>query len=159
MADLLRVAPVELYPRRLAWRALSMVLDQHALRDMAIRLNPDDPRQCLPGVAFGQIDFFEDYLGGAGRTVAIVLLDGERARVLVERVEWLIRRNHLPSFRPAEIGITRRRGQYDIDVTVDLGEVVAVEGERMRTARQTVLPEASRPRRKPEVARAYGGVR
>lgn len=159
MAEFLRVAPAELYPRRLAWRALSTVLDQYGVRQMALKLNPDDPRQCLPGNIPGELWFYQDFQAGAGRILAIVLLDGAQARVLVERVDRLIRRNHLPTFRPAEVGITQRRGQQDIDVTVDLAEVIEVEGQQLRTARQNVLSEASRGRGTPRVERCYGSAR
>lgn len=151
--------PAVLYPRRLAYRALGMVLEQHHLGAMALKLNPDDPSQSLPGVEPGEIWFYEDFDRGRGKVLATVLLDANGARVLVERIDRLIRRAHLADFRPAEFGITQRDGSYDIDARVDLREVIEVEGPKMRTAKQRVLPPASRPRRPAKVVRSMGSSR
>lgn len=152
--------PAVLYPRRLAWRALRMALERFQLGDMALKLNPDDPTQALPGVEPGEVWFYEDFDRGAGKVVAIVLLTGTRARVLVERIERLIRRNHRRGFVPREVGIVQREGAFDVDLEVELAEVIeSDEGRLMRTARQRVLPPSSRPRRPPTVIRAFGGSR
>ncbi len=151
--------PLVLFPRRLAWRALRMALDRYQVEAIALKLNPDDPTQALPGAQPGEIEFFEDYDKGRGKVVAVVLLEGTRARVLVERIERLIRRNHLRDFRPREVGIVHREGGYDVDVAVELQEVLEVEGERMRTAPQRVLSPASRPVRPVTVIRAFGSSR
>lgn len=153
------IAPEFLYPRRLAHRALGMVFAQLGLEHRVIRLNPDDPSQALPGAAPGEISFYEDFAGGAGAVIATVLLeDSGRARVLVGRVERLIRRNHRKEFRAAEFGIVHHRGAPDIDAEVDLSEVVEVEGPQMRIARQRPLVPASSRVRPPRVIRSFGGV-
>lgn len=153
------VPPEQLYPRRLAWRALELALDQFNLRVMALRLNPDDPSQCLPGVEPGEISFYEDFQEGRGKVIATVLLEGGTARVLVERVERLIRRNHRTGFDPAEVGIFQQRGAVDLDLVVDLTEVMEVNGAAMRTARQRVLAPGAGPFRPPQVIRALGSHR
>jgi hypothetical protein len=153
------VHPNVLYPRRLAYRALRMILEQFHLEAMAVRLNPDDPTQALPGVEPGEISFYEDFDKGRGKVIATVLLGGARARVLIERIDRLIRRNHLRDFQPRELGIVRREGAHDVDAQVDLAEVIEVEGEVMRTAKQRFIPEASRPRRAPKAIRAFGSSR
>lgn len=154
------VDPRVLYPRRLAHRALGIVLEQFGLTQMAMRLNPDDPTQALTGTEPGEVRFYEDLGGRSREPIAIVLLDEEgRGRVLVERVERLIRRNHLRDFQPRELGIDRRPGRPDIDAVVDLAEVVEVEGSRMQTLPQRVLPPSSRPMRAPVGIRAFGSGR
>jgi hypothetical protein len=153
------VEPLVLYPRRLAYRALGVALDRFHLGVMLVKLNPDDPTQALPGNAPGEIWFYEDFARGAGPIIATVLLEETRARVIVERLDRLIRRNHLRDFRPAELGIARRDGLPDVDAVVDLTEVIEVEGTTMRTAKQRVLPPASRPRRAPQAIRAFGSSR
>lgn len=151
--------PHVLYPRRLAYRALGIVLEQYGLTAMAVRLNPDDPSQALPGNEPGEVWFYEDFRRGAGPVIATVIVDAGRARVLVERIEKLIRRNHLRDFKPREVGIDRREGRFDLDAVVDLSEVIEVEGPRMRTAPQRILPPASRPIRPPTAIRAFGSSR
>ncbi len=151
--------PRMLYPRRLAYRALGIVLEQYGLTAMALKLNPDDPSQALPGHVPSEIWLSEDFRRGAGQVIASVVLEDGRARVLVERVEALIRLNHRRGFVAREVGIDRHPGRPDIDAVIDLAEVVEVEGERMRTAPQRVLPPASRPRRPPTAIRAFGSSR
>lgn len=148
-----------LFPRRLAHRALELVLDQFNLRAMALKLNPDDPTQCLPGNEPGELWFYEDYREGRGEVIATVLLHGTEARVLVPRIEKLLRRNHLVGFRPAEVGIDRRQGAMDLDMVVDLTEVVEIHGAAMRTARQKVLPRGAGPYRPAEIIRSVGSHR
>ena len=148
-----------LYPRRLAYRALGMVLEQYQVAAMALKLNPDDPTQALPGNEPGEIWFYENFDRGRGAIIAHVFLDATGARVLVERLDRLIRRNHRVDFRVGEFGITRREGQFDVDMRVDLREVIEAEGARMRTAKQRVLTPASMPRRPVTVIRAFGRSR
>jgi hypothetical protein len=137
-----------------------MVLERFNLEAMALKLNPDDPTQALPGAGPGEIEFGEDFgRHGSGQVLAIVILDGSRARVLVKRIERLIRVNHRRDFVPRELGIWQRPGAPDLDVELDLTEVIQVEGGRMRTALQRVLPPASRPRRPPHAIRAFGSSR
>lgn len=154
------IEPSVLFPRRLAWRALRMVLERFGLEQMALKLNPDDPTQALPGAGPGEIEFGEDFgRNGSGRVLAVVILDGAKARVLVERIERLIRVAHRRGFVPRELGIWQRPGVHDLDVELDLSEVIEVEGQLMRTAKQRVLPPASRPRRPPTAIRAFGSSR
>ncbi len=47
--------PEQLYPRRLAARALALVLDSYGLTAVALRFNPDDARECLPGLEEGEV--------------------------------------------------------------------------------------------------------
>ncbi len=156
MAERASIAPGVLYPRRLAYRALRMALEQYGLAEMAVKLNPDDPTQTLPGVEPGEIWFYEDFAEGRGLVVSTVLLEDGRARVLVDHISQLIRRNHRRDFQPREVGIVQRHGVPDVDLQVDLREVVEVEGALMRTAKQRVLSPASRPARPPRVIRAFG---
>jgi hypothetical protein len=138
-------------------RIVELVLDQFNLRAMALKLNPDDPSQCLPGNMPGELSFYEDFQQGRGKVIATVILAGSAARVIVERAERLIRRNHRVGFRPDEVGIYPRRGGMDLDLVLDLTEVVEIDGEAMRTARQRVLSPQSRPYRPPQVIRAFRG--
>lgn len=155
--------PHVLYPRRLAYRALRMALDHFHLEKMALQINPDDPSQALPGHEPGEVWFYEDFARGAGPVIAVVFLrgafDAPHARVIVERIDRIIRRPHLVGFRPREVGIDRREGYPDVDMNIDLAEVVQVEGERMRTAKQRIPPPHSRPRRAPTAIRAFGSSR
>jgi hypothetical protein len=137
-----------------------MVLERFGLEQMAMKLNPDDPTQALPGVGPGEIEFSEDHWhGGAHRVLATVILSGSRARVLVERIERLIRPNHRRGFSPRELGIWQRLNAPDLDVDLDLSEVIEIEGTTMRTAKQRVLPPAFQPRRAPHAIRAFGSSR
>jgi hypothetical protein len=147
------VPPEQLYPRRLAYHALTLALGRHELTSVAVRLNPDD--QCLPGAEEDEFVFGED-IRRRWDPLAFVYLDGARARVIVENVERLIRPNHRRDFDAAEVGIFRSPGGPDIDVTVDLAGVIEVEGELLRTAPQRVPPPLSRPRRTPTVIRSKG---
>jgi hypothetical protein len=146
--------PEVLYLRRLAARALALVLEHHGLSNIAVKLNPDDPTQALPGVSPGEVLFFEDVCGGRGRVIATVFIDGMAARVIADRADALIRRNHVRDFEPAALGIEPMPGRPDIDFEVDLSDVVEREGELLRTQPQRVLPRTSRPRRAPQVKRA-----
>lgn len=137
-----RVDPESLYPRRLAWRALELVLDQYGLSAIALKLNPDDPSEAFPGAIEGTVLFGERLLVGrsTGAIATVEIQGGTRARVLVENVRRLVRRNHLKDFREGEVGIVRRPGQPDIDVDVDLADLIERYGELMRTAPQRVPP-------------------
>ena len=148
------VPPETLYPRRLAARALALVLEHHGLAGIAIRLNPDDPSQALPGHWPGEVVFYEDVCGGRGKIVASVFIEGTNARVVADRVDALIRRNHVRDFEPEAVGIVLEPGVPDIDAEVDLSEIIEREGELLRTQPQRVLPRTSRPRRRPQVKRA-----
>lgn len=161
MAERKTIAPDVLFPRRLAARALGMVLDQYQLGGMTLKLNPDDPSQALPGAGPGEIEFFEDYAGGRGEVLAVVVLElaAGRARVLVERIERLVRMNHRKDFRPREVGIVRRAGAPDIDAVVDVREVLQAEGQRMRSAPQRPVVPPEQRRARPYGIRAFGSSR
>lgn len=159
MADRVPLAPEVLYPRRLAWRAVWMVLEQYQLEAMALKLNPDDPSQAFPGAHDGEVLFYEDARAGHGHAVARVVVDGPQAQVVIDRIDWLLRPNHRKDFRASEIGIRQQRDVPDVDATVNLAEVIEVEGAKMRTARQRVFSAAYRGRRQVAVVRAFGGGR
>jgi hypothetical protein len=127
------VTPENLYPRRLAARALQLVLERYGLGQMALKFNPDDPTQVLPGAEPGEVRFFADTTLEGHRSLARVYLgaDGMSARVVVEQVRDLVRRTHRREFRPAELGIASK-----LDVEVDVAGVVETEGELMRRAPQ-----------------------
>lgn len=135
--ELPRVTPENLYPRRLAARALALVLERYGLGAMALKFNPDDPTQVLPGTEPGEVLFFADTTLEGHRSLAHVYLDayGTTARVVVEDLRALVRRTHRRQFRPAELGLGR-----GLDVEVDVSDVVAGEGELMRRAPQRVVP-------------------
>jgi hypothetical protein len=148
------ISPDILYPRRLAARALSLVLEHHGIGNIALKLNPDDPTQALPGHWPGEISFYEDFAGGRGRVIASVFIEGTMARVVIERVDAIIRRSHARDFEPQAVGIYPEPGHPDIDAEVDVSGIVELEGDLMRTAPQRILRPASRPRRVPRVIRA-----
>jgi hypothetical protein len=132
------LTPESLYPRRLAARALALVLEQLGLSDVSRKFNPDDPTQVLPGAEFGEFRFYEDTGRLGHRAIAHVYLDGDRVRVVVESVIEIIRRNHRRDFHPEEIGISPTPARPDIDVEADLGSI-ADASDVMRTAPQRRL--------------------
>ena len=153
------ITPEALFPRRLAARALAMVLERFNLLGVTVKFNADDPSQVLPGAAHGELWFYDDFRGGAGRILVHVFLEGTRARVVVPSLAHLIRSNHRRDFRPEEVGIFPRRGAPDIDATVDLAEVIDTDGEMMRTARQNLYgPRPRRSRGTLRIIRADGSV-
>jgi hypothetical protein len=146
------VPPEVLYPRRLAARALAMVLERYGLGQMALKFNPDDPTQAFPGAMHGEVRFYEDRERGQ-RPLAVVVLADSSARVYVERVRDLVRRAHRKTFRPAEVGIASM-----LDVEVDISGIVELEGERLRTAPQrSITRRLSRGR--PQVIHAISALR
>ncbi len=152
--------PEQLYPRRLAARALALVLDSYGLTAVALRFNPDDARECLPGLEEGEVIFGEDIVR-RWSPLATVFVHGTSARVIVEEVEALIRSNHRRDFEgPESVGIFPRPGCPDIDVTVDIAEVIQRDGELLRTTPQRLSHPASRPLHIPQVlGRSDGGRR
>jgi len=158
LRDLPPVPPEQLYPRRLAYRALSLALDALGMAGIALKLSPDDPTQALPGNQAGEVVIFEDFAEGRGSVIATVLLEGTRGRVTVERLSRLVRRSHLRDFRPEEVGVSPRPDRPDVDVEVDLAEVIEQDGELMRTAPQRRPPPRYGPRGAPETIRAFGGT-
>ncbi len=166
--DLPPVPPEQLYLRRLAWRALRLVLEQYNLAAVAVEVNPDDPRSALPGLLANQVIFGEDLLRRYGSTYATVTIDGTRARVIVPDVRRLVRQKHQRDFRPEEVGIfpaRRRPGQDEADrqpdvvADVELADVIERDGELMRAAPQRMTSPASGPARPVEVIRAFGSTR
>jgi hypothetical protein len=145
------IAPESLYPRRLAVRALGLVLQHYGLADVAVKFNPDDPQQAFPGPGEGEIRLFLDGWDHGQRPVAAVYVIGARARVVVFHVRDLVRRSHKADFRPEEIGIVPERGEHDIDMEVDLSSEIDLLGETLRHAPQRVVASARRGRGKPVV--------
>jgi hypothetical protein len=146
----------ELFRRRVAHRALVMVLDQYGLTGITRKFNPDDPAEVFAGLRPGEVAFFEDFRDGIGKALAIVLLDGTRGRVIVDRVERLVRPRRQREFRTEDVGIRHQRGAPDIDVEVGLADLLEAEGELLRSARQR--PAAPRSRPGPvQVEHAIGG--
>lgn len=150
----------QLYVQRLAWRAIQAVLERYDLSTIALKLNPDDPSQACENND-GLVLFSEDFRGrwSTREAVAVVRVDLERARaqVVIARIDRLVRPKHLGEFD--EVWLAASSSGPDVDVEVDLAEVVALEGELLRTAPQRVLPERSRPRRTPRTQRAFRGFR
>lgn len=144
MRDRPSVSPETLYPRRLAVRALALVLQHYNLADTTLKLNPDDPEQAFPGFREGEVRLYLDGWGVGKRPVAVVQLEGTRARVMVERVRELVRPNHRRAFQEEDVGIVSVAGEPDIDMDVDLSNEIDTFGEAMRSAPQRVDP---RPRR------------
>lgn len=157
--DLPPIPPEQLYLRRLAWRALELVLDQYGLAAVTLKLNPDDPHEALPGHLENEVLFGEDLLRRWEWTVARVQVDGTRARVIIDRVDRLVRANHRKDFRAEEVGIISRRGQSEIDTEVDLADVVEQWGELFRTSPQRVQPRVGRRGATPDAIRAFGSGR
>jgi hypothetical protein len=142
--DRRQVTPEMLYPRRLAARALGIVLQHYQVADVTVKLNPDDPEQAFPGAAEGEVRLYLDGWGQGRRPVAIVFLEGTRARVVVERLRELVRTNHRAAFQEEDVGIVQFPGEPDIDMDVDLSDVIDQFGEALKTAAQRVV---ERPRR------------
>jgi hypothetical protein len=138
MRDRPAVSPETLYPRRLAVRALDLVLKHFNLGDVVVRLNPDDPEQAFPGAAEGEVCLYLDGWGVGKKPIAVVQLDGSRARVVIERVRELVRTNHRKDFRPEEVGIVPAYGEPDVDMDVDLQGEIDLFGDAMRSAPQRV---------------------
>jgi hypothetical protein len=139
-----KVTPETLFPRRLAARALDIVLQHFNLSAVVVKLNPDDPEQAFPGAEPGEVRLYLDGWGQGKRPVAIVFLEGTRARVVVERVRELVRRNHRADFVEEDVGIVQFPGEPDIDMEVDVAGVVDDFGQVMRTAPQRVDPRPVR---------------
>jgi hypothetical protein len=152
-----RRLPGQLYVLRLAWRAIQAVLERYDLSSIALKLNADDPSQACQN-ADGLVLFSEDFRGrwSAREALSVVRVDLGRARaqVIIARIDRLVRPKHLGEFD--EVWLAAGSSGPDVDVEVDLAEVVALEGELLRTAPQRVLPERSRPRRTPRTLRAFG---
>lgn len=136
------LAPEVLYPRRLAGRALALALDGYDLGSVTRKFTADDPAECLPGIVRGEFVFGE--VRERWAPVATVYLEGASARVIIGAVEKLLRPTHLDT-ELEEAGIFHLPGRPDIDVTIDLTEVIAADGELLRTAPQRVLPRHVRP--------------
>jgi hypothetical protein len=134
-----------LFQCRLAHRALVMVLEQFNLAGEAVHFNPDDPSQVFSGLHENEIAFFEYFSDGIGEALAIVVLVDTEARVVIEDIRRLIRRNRQAEFRPEDVGIAHQRGEADIDVVVDLAELVETDGETMRKAPRRKIGPRPRP--------------
>jgi hypothetical protein len=142
-----KVAPEDLYPRRVAVRALGVVLEHFGLAEAAVKLNPDAPENALPGPGDGEVALFADGWERGQRPIARVYVAGEKARVVVDQVRELVRRSHRRDFRAEEVGIRSEPGEPDVDMEVDLSEVLEEFGEKMRTMPQRAAPRPRRPGR------------
>lgn len=138
-------APEQLYTRRLAARALALVLDSYGLSTVALRFAPDSLQECLPGLEEGEVLFGMDMLR-RWEPLVTVYVHRTSARVIIERLAALIRGGHRREWEgPESVGIHPKPGQPDLDVEVDLGELIAAEGELLRTAPVHMPHPASRP--------------
>jgi hypothetical protein len=143
------VPPEQLYPRRLAVRALGLVLDHLNLSATAIRFNADDPEQAFPGHAEGEVRIYVDGWSRGQLPVAQVFVHGARARVVVSRLRLLVRPKHRRDFRAEDLGIVPGPDEPDVDKNVDLSDVIAEHGEAMARAPQRVLQRRRRPHAPP----------
>lgn len=151
------VPPEELYPRRLAVRALELVLEQLRMNEVSLRFNGDDPQQVIPG-AEGTIRFYEDGGWDEGkRPLAVVRVDLERgtALVVVDRLRELVRRSHRKEFRLEDVGIAPEPGEPDLDMEIDLSGILEEWESMRRTPQQRVI---SRPRRAGRYRRYAGAL-
>lgn len=148
------VALADLFPRRVAVRALELVLEHFNLREAAVKVNPDEPHQALPGPGDGEIRLFADGWDRGERPVARVFLRGTRARVVVPVARDVVRRQHRKDLRLEDLGLRREEGTPDLDMEVDLADVLEEFGDAMRSAPQRAVP---RPRRAGR-HKAYRGV-
>lgn len=146
----------QVYPRRLAARALTMALESLGLAAVAIRWNPDDPEELLPG---GDPDEFVIGAPASEKPVARVYLEGSRARVIVEHLDDVLRPGHRKEFEPAEIGLHPRPGDPDLATEVDLTPVIETEGDLLRAAPQRLPARHARWTTPPRVIRALGSRR
>lgn len=155
--------PRILYRRRLAYHALELLLDQYALQEVRVRLNPDDPSQCLTDDE-GRVRFYLDngMLVNAfrsGRELAWATFEDDAVvRVVVPRIRDLVRPTHRTAFRAIDVGIDSRPGRDDIDYVVDLTDYVSGESDRLLEA----PPRPPAPRTRAvggpvRVRRAFGG--
>jgi hypothetical protein len=146
----------QLYPRRLAARALALALDGYGLTPVARRWNPDSPEELLPGADPDEYVIGDRIAEHLRRPAARVYLDGARARVIVEHLDDVLRPGHRKEFRPEEIGLYSQPGRPDLDIEVDLTNLIELEGALLRTAPQR-LPPPNRPwTSPPRVIRALG---
>ncbi len=149
------INPDQLYLRRLAARALDLMYASNGIEGIVVRFAPDDPTQAFPGTEPGEFIFSPDFRSRSPRTVAhVFLLEGTLARVLVPVIDDVIRSNHLREFNARELGF-RQQGEPDVDVEVDLVDVIAEEGEMLRTRPQRVTERMRQPAFK--TFRAYNG--
>jgi len=137
-----------LLQRRLANRALEVVLDQIGMGAIALKFNPDDPTQICPDLA-GHWRFAADWRTRKAPTamrgqpdigVAMVeLLDGGlRARVVIRRVRELVRPVHRAEFEPQAVGVMPGRVN-DLDLEVDLEDVINEQLPKLANAPQKYL--------------------
>ncbi len=138
--------PAQLYERRLAARALGIVLEHLGMHEVVLKFNADDPQQVIPGALAGSIRFYEDGGWDEGRRALAQVdleLEGGKARVQVGRLRELLRRNHRKDFRLEDVGLVPG-DELDLDMEVDLADVIHEFGEAMRvTPAQRIV---SRPR-------------
>jgi hypothetical protein len=151
--------PAQLYPLRLAWRAVERVLERLDLGAVSLKLTPDDPSQ---GWTFedGTVGLAEDFRGRwhLGNAAGLVRLDleTERAHIVIPRLAALIRRQHVhdlderPDLEGDGLG-------PEVEVDIDLTEILALEGDLLRTAPPRVrLEKPHRLQSMPRARRAIG---
>lgn len=143
--------PESLFLRRLAARAIESVLDGLQVRQLAIVCDADDPRVMRPHPD-GSYRWARDwYAKDAGEGLARVHLNvtSWHARVVVPKLDALIRPPHRSEFDARAVGIVRDGRENDIDTEIDLTEIVAEEGELMLGApqKESKLATPGRPRR------------
>jgi hypothetical protein len=130
------VAPDQLFPRRLAYRAFCMALDGLGLDAIAVKLNPDDPWQVRPTDDLpNEFGMAEHKLMERGPVARVQLLDERRARVTIRNIDACVRHAHLRDF-DARSFVNRRPGFPDVEIEVDLTDVIRAEGDSMRTLPQ-----------------------
>jgi len=149
-----------LFLRRLAHRALVLVMKHYELEEIGMRFNPDDPSQIMPGPD-GSLRFAEDWRSRAGDGLAWcwLMIEGDepKARVVIPRVRALVRPTHRRDFDPWAVGIQSGRA-LDVDTEIDLTDWLTEDGGLLRDAPQRYQARPDpRNRRSFKVKRALKG--
>lgn len=152
-----------LFVRRLAGRVIDEVLRGLELDQVQLRLNVDDPRVMMPHPD-GSLRLAEDWSAkGSGDGLARVYYpDDGVARVVIPRVDLLVRPQHRLELDLAALGIRRGAGRAnDVDVTISLDSVLEpVDGGESLAAALYHAPQkpsalAGRQRRRAQVRRIH----
>jgi hypothetical protein len=166
----------DLFPPRLATRALRLALEAADVAPLCMVFASDDPSQVFPtphvaGAADIGFRFADDWRGNSSQAplATVILLApvpaaGEppnplsppRARVTVPCLDDIIRPTHLDDWDRDALGLgAGTAADPDLDVEIDLSELLASEGELLASAPPRLDP---RPRFK-RVVRVLMGKR
>jgi hypothetical protein len=136
-----KVLPEQLYPRRLAVRALELVLGHLGMSEAALKFNADDAEQAFPGPYPGEVRIYEAGWDRGQKPLAHVFLEeaAGRARVVIPAAHLIVRPNHRKTFRAEDVGIQRHAGEPDVDMEADLSPVLDQFGVVLRTVPQKTV--------------------